>query len=153
VSGGAAAACRIVMATAADDESVAMLIRELAAGSAGTSTVDAAYVRRYLDFPGRAEVFADVAGERVGIIAYSANPNMYHANDGCLIEDLYVRPGHRGKGIGRALVAHVMAEAGRREWAEVSVSTGTDNHAALALYRSMGLVEEYALLEKHFPGA
>jgi ribosomal protein S18 acetylase RimI-like enzyme len=44
-----------------------------------------------------------------------------------------------------------MAEAPRRGWAEVSVSTGKDNQVALALYRGQGLVEEYVLLEKHFP--
>jgi putative acetyltransferase len=93
--------------------------------------VDATYVRHYLAFPGRVVLLAA---------------------DGCLIEDLYVRPAWRGKGVGRGLVLHVMAEAPRRGWAEVSVSTGKDNHVALALYRGQGLVEEYVLLEKHFPG-
>ncbi len=96
-------------------------------------------------------LLAEAAGERVGLLAYSLNPNLFHAADGCLIEDLYVRPSWRGKGVARALVAHVMAEAPRRGWAEVSVSTGKDNVAALSLYRGQGLVEEYVLLEKHFP--
>jgi GNAT superfamily N-acetyltransferase len=143
----------IVSATAADADTIVRLVRELAAGSGGTSRVDGACVRRYLDFPGRVVLLAEAAGERIGLLAYSQNPDLYHAADGCLIEDLYVRPDWRGKGVGRILMAHVMAEADRQGWAEVSVSTERDNRPALSLYRGMGLVEEYVLLEKHFPGA
>lgn len=140
----------IAAATPADADAVVDLVRGLAQASGGTSEVDATYVRRYLAFPGRVVLLAEAGSERIGLLAYSLNPNLYHAADGCLIEDLYVRPAWRGKGVGRGLVAHVMAEAPRRGWAEVSVSTGNDNAAALALYRGQGLVEEYVLLEKHF---
>ncbi len=140
----------IVKATAADADTVVHLIRELAGSSGGTSGVDVEYVGRYLGFPGRTILLAEVAGERVGLLAFSLDPNLYHAADGCLIEDLFVRPAWRGQGVGSALVAHVMAEAARQGWAEVSVSTDRDNRAALSLYRGSGLVEEYILLEKHF---
>jgi GNAT superfamily N-acetyltransferase len=140
----------IVAATAADADVIVELIRELAAHSGGTAQTDAAYVRRYLAYPGRTVLLAEVDGERVGVLAYSLNPNLYHAADGCLVEDLFVRPRFRGRGVGRALVARVMAEAARQGWAEVSVSTDRDNHAALGLYRGLGLAEEYVLLEKHF---
>ncbi len=143
----------IIAATAADADAVVVLVRELGLAWNETSEVDAEYVRHYLAFPGRVVLLATVSDERVGMLVYSLNPNLFHAADGCLIEDLYVRPEWRGKGVGRGLVAHVMAEAPRRGWAEVSVSTGKDNQAALALYRGQGLVEEYVLLEKHFPGA
>jgi GNAT superfamily N-acetyltransferase len=140
----------IIRATAADADTIVRMVRELAESSGGTSGVDGEYVGRYLDFPGRTILLAEVAGERVGLLAFSLDPNLYHAADGCLIEDLFVRPAWRGRGVGRALVAHVMTEAARQGWAEVSVSTDRDNRAALSLYRGMGLVEEYTLLEKHF---
>ncbi len=140
----------IVRATAADEDTIARLIRELAESSGGKSGVDGAYVGRYIGFPGRTVLLAEMADERVGLLAFSLNPNLYHAGDGCLIEDLYVRPAWRGRGVGKALVAHVMIEAARQGWAEVSVSTDLDNRAVLSLYRGMGLVEEYVLLEKHF---
>jgi GNAT superfamily N-acetyltransferase len=140
----------IIRATAADADAIVRMVRELAESSGGTSGVDGEYVGRYLDFPGRTILLAEVAGERVGLLAFSLDPNLYHAGDGCLIEDLFVRPAWRGRGVGRALVAHVMTEAARQGWAEVSVSTDRDNRAALSLYRGMGLVEEYTLLEKHF---
>jgi GNAT superfamily N-acetyltransferase len=158
----------IVTATVADADAVVRMIRELAESGGGTARIDAAYVGRYLGFPGRTVLLAVAAGtaestegttaagpaesndECVGLLAYSLDPNLYHAADGCLIEDLYVVPSWRGRGIGRALVACVLAEAERRGCAEVSVSTDRDNRAALSLYRGMGLVEEYVLLEKHF---
>jgi len=141
----------IVPATAADADVIVGLVRDLGENWGELSGVDADYVRHYLGFPGRVVLLADAAGGRVGMLVYSLNPNLFHAADGCLIEDLYVRPAWRGKGVARALVAHVMAEAQRRGWAEVSVSTGKDNAAALSLYRGQGLHEEYVLLEKHFP--
>jgi ribosomal protein S18 acetylase RimI-like enzyme len=152
----------IVRATIADADTIVDLIRELAESSGERSGVNAAYVGSYLGFPGRTVLLAGTAGdavgardgatvgERVGLLAFSLNPNLFHAGDGCLIEDLYVRPAWRGRGVGTALVAHVVAEAARQGWAEVSVSTGRDNRAALSLYRGRGLVEEYVLLEKHF---
>ena len=140
----------IIRATAEDADTIVRMIRELAESSGGKAAVDSEYVGKYLAFPGRTVLLAGAAGERVGLLAFSLDPNLYHARDACLIEDLFVRPAWRGKGVGRALVAHVMAEAARQGWAEVSVSTDRDNRAALSLYRGVGLVEEYVLLEKHF---
>jgi diamine N-acetyltransferase len=143
----------IVTATTVDADAVVCLVRELGESWGEPSGVDADYVRHYLGFPGRVVLLAEVAGERVGMVVYALNPNLFHAADGCCIEELFVRPAWRGKGVGRALVAHVIAEAPRRGWAEVSISTGKDNVTALSLYRGQGLDEEYVLLEKHFPGA
>jgi ribosomal protein S18 acetylase RimI-like enzyme len=142
----------IVAATSADADAIVRLVHELGESWGEPSGVNADYVRHYLGFPGRVVLLAEAAGEQVGMLVYALDPNLFHAADGCLIEELYVRPAWRGKGVARVLVAHVMAEAARRGWAEVSVSTGKDNAAALALYRGQGLVEEYVLLEKHFPG-
>ncbi len=146
----------VVEATVADADAIVRMVRELAASDGGTARVDAAYVGRYLGFPGRMVLLAMAAGAPpaaadgcVGLLACSFDPNLWHAADGCLIEDLYVVPAWRGNGVGRALVARAIAEAERRGCAEISVSTGRDNRAALSLYRGMGLLEEYVLLEKH----
>lgn len=132
----------IAAADASDADAIVDLVRELARDSGETSRVDAAYARHWLAFPGR-----------VVLLACSLNPNLWHAADACLIEDLCVKPAWRGRGIGRALVARVTAEGKRAGWAEVSVTTGRENRAALALYHGQGLREEYVVLEKHFGGA
>ncbi|MDI1459989.1 GNAT family N-acetyltransferase [Catellatospora sp. KI3] len=65
-----------------------------------------------------------------------------------LLRDLWVDPGHRGAGHGRALVGHVLAEARADGARRVSLTTEHDNAAAQALYRSLGFepVEGYLTL-------
>lgn len=55
-----------------------------------------------------------------------------------LVASLVVAPEHHRRGIGRALVAHVVARHGGEP---LAVSTGAANVAAIALYRSFGFVE------------
>ncbi|MEA2491888.1 MAG: hypothetical protein QOH21_3680 [Acidobacteriota bacterium] len=57
---------------------------------------------------------------------------------GIYLEDLYVRPEHRGKGYGRALLAHLAKVAkargcGRVEWAVLNW-----NDPAIGFYKSLG---------------
>lgn len=54
---------------------------------------------------------------------------------------LAVDPGARGRGVGRILLEAVLARArSRGAWA-VGLEVRADNHAAIALYRSMGFTE------------
>jgi GNAT superfamily N-acetyltransferase len=48
---------------------------------------------------------------------------------------------HRRKGIGRALVMHLLAEARQRSLREVLIKTNNDWHDAIGLYLSCGFVE------------
>jgi GNAT superfamily N-acetyltransferase len=54
------------------------------------------------------------------------------------VERLVVDPAHARRGIGRALVEHVLAAAAGRR---VTVATGRDNAPARALYAGLGFVE------------
>jgi ribosomal-protein-alanine N-acetyltransferase len=51
---------------------------------------------------------------------------------------LAVRPDARRHGVGRALLRHLLSEAGRRRLREVLLEVRADNEPALALYRSAG---------------
>ena len=56
----------------------------------------------------------------------------------CYLEDLYVVPAHRGRGLGRAIMETAM-ELARREGAiEMHLGTSEDDVAARALYESLG---------------
>jgi GNAT superfamily N-acetyltransferase len=56
-------------------------------------------------------------------------------------EDLVVLPGYRGKGIGAALLEHVVAEARKQGVLRLTLLTDKQNKRAQALYRKLGFVE------------
>jgi ribosomal protein S18 acetylase RimI-like enzyme len=54
------------------------------------------------------------------------------------LEELYVAPAKRGRGLGRALLGEAMETARRRGAARMEVATSEDDTAALGLYESAG---------------
>ena len=65
--------------------------------------------------------FAVLDGEEVGFALFFQNFSTFLGRGGLYLEDLFVRPEHRGQGIGKALLAHLAAIAvergcGRLEW-------------------------------------
>ena len=56
-------------------------------------------------------------------------------------EDLIVLPGHRGKGVGTALLQYVIAEARKQGVLRLTLLTDKQNKRAQALYRKLGFVE------------
>jgi ribosomal protein S18 acetylase RimI-like enzyme len=134
----------------ADAEDIVQLIQELAATIGEQSPLGVRYVADYLADQHNIILLAEQNQQVGGLLAYSVRPNLYHATNGCMIEELVVRSGLRGRGIGRALMAEVLSRARLLGCAEVSVSTLPDNHQAIRFYRANGLTEEAVLLEKHF---
>ena len=56
-------------------------------------------------------------------------------------EDLIVLPGHRGKGIGTALLQYVVAEARKQGVLRLTLLTDKQNKRAQALYRKLGFAD------------
>jgi GNAT superfamily N-acetyltransferase len=88
-------------------------------------------------------VFARVAladGHIAGMAIYFRSFSTWTGRSGIYLEDLYVRPTHRGRGIGRALLTELarLAVAGgcpRLEWSVLDW-----NAPAITFYRSIGAV-------------
>jgi ribosomal protein S18 acetylase RimI-like enzyme len=143
-------------ATTADAPVIADLIRALeevvddSGEPEDSSPVTPEYVRSYLAYPDSYVLVAEEAGQVVGLLSYSIRPNLFHAADSALIEELIVDDRARGRGVGSALMRHLLALLEARGCAEVSVSTMPDNHGAIRFYHSHGLVDEAVFLEKHF---
>jgi GNAT superfamily N-acetyltransferase len=76
-------------------------------------------------------------GAAVGIAAWFWIYKSFGAARGVYIEDLYVRPAFRGRGIGRALLAHLAGKAaavdGFMEWQVLDWNT-----PSIAFYKSLG---------------
>lgn len=83
-------------------------------------------------------VLAEVDGRSAGFAIFFHNYSTLLARKGIWLEDLFVRPEHRGRGIGRRLLEHlaglaVERECGRLEWWVLDW-----NESAIRFYRSLG---------------
>lgn len=121
---------------------------EISAGE--TSPITGEYVLEYLAFPGSHVLLAEEDGRVAGLLSYSVRPNLYHAANSALIEELVVRQSARGRGVGSALLSELLRRLPALGCAEVSVTTMPDNDGAIRFYRSHGLVDQAVFLEKHF---
>lgn len=61
----------------------------------------------------------------------------------CYLEDLFVAPDARGKGVGRALIEAVYAEADRRGASRTYWATQAKNATARTLYDRLGSLTEF----------
>ncbi len=136
-------------ATMEDALAVVELIREMAEPGGNPVMLTAEYVGRYLTSPVSHILIAEVEGQPVGLLSYSVRPDLYHAANSCYVEELVVKSGMRGQGVGGALLDAVLRRAGE-DCAEISLSVMPNNTDAIRFYREHGLAEEALFLEKHF---
>lgn len=84
-------------------------------------------------------VFAYLDGEPAGFAVYFQNFSTFLGRPGIYLEDLFVDPVHRGKGVGKALFQWVAKTAferrGRLHWAVLDW-----NQPAIDFYRSLGAI-------------
>lgn len=83
---------------------------------------------------------AEVDGEVVGFALWFLNFSTWRGTHGIYLEDLYVRPAHRGAGLGRALLADLAAECRRRGYARLEWWVLDWNAPAIGMYRALGAV-------------
>ncbi|HMD72047.1 MAG TPA: GNAT family N-acetyltransferase [Bryobacteraceae bacterium] len=90
--------------------------------------------------PAAEVLLAEVDGETVGFALFFHNFSTWQGRRGLYLEDLFVRPEMRGRGIGKALLcelARLAMERGcaRMEWAVLDWNT-----PSIEFYRSLGAV-------------
>ena len=76
----------------------------------------------------------DDAGRAIGIVHWLPHPSTWSKTDYTYLEDLFVAPGARGTGTGRALIAHVRAWAEEHGSTQVYWLTSETNATARLLY-------------------
>lgn len=130
-------------ATRRDVPLVLSLIRELARYEGLEHEVvadEGTLARELFDERGAEVVFAVEGGREVGFALFFHNFSTFLGRRGLYLEDLYVRPDCRGRGVGTALVrelARIACErgCGRLEWWCLD-----RNEPSIRFYRSLGAV-------------
>jgi GNAT superfamily N-acetyltransferase len=128
--------------TEADLGTIEELIRALAEYErmADEVVMDAELLRKGLfgDRPYAEVLIAEVDGEGVGFALFFHNFSTFLGRPGIYLEDLFVKPEHRGSGLGRALLkrlAEIAVErgCGRMEWAVLDW-----NEPSIGFYKKLG---------------
>lgn len=79
-------------------------------------------------------VAEDSSGRLVGLAHFRPFARPLSASIGGFLDDLFVDPQVRGKGVARALISAVTDEGQRRGWSVIRWITAEDNTRARALY-------------------
>jgi GNAT superfamily N-acetyltransferase len=74
----------------------------------------------------------------VGCALWFLNFSTWRGSHGIFLEDLFVRPDFRGRGLGRALLASLAAECVERGYSRLDWSVLDWNAPSIAFYRSLG---------------
>jgi GNAT superfamily N-acetyltransferase len=96
-------------------------------------------LRLILALPEQGRLFvARDAGKTVGMANALFTVSTAEGGPVVLLEDVIVAPFHRGQGLGRLLVEHVIAWAHERGFLRVTLLTEADNHDAQRFYERLG---------------
>ncbi|MCW5687914.1 MAG: GNAT family N-acetyltransferase [Pseudolabrys sp.] len=129
-------------AAPADAPLIFDLIRELAEYEKLAHAVDATpeMIAGAL-FGATPRLFCDIAeydGEAAGLAIWFLNFSTFRGRHGIYLEDLFVRPAYRGKGLGKALMARLAARCVEQGYARFEWSVLDWNAPSIAFYQSIG---------------
>ena len=82
--------------------------------------------------------FAEWDGEAVGFALWFLNFSTFSGRAGIYLEDLFVRPAFRGRGIGKALMVHLARTCVENGWARLQWSVLDWNTPSIEFYKSLG---------------
>ena len=126
----------------ADTALIFDLIRELAEYEKLSDAVDAtpAMIADAL-FGEKPRLFCDIAewgGEAAGLAVWFLNFSTFRGRHGMYLEDLFVRPAYRGKGLGKALMMRLATRCVSEGYARFEWSVLDWNAPSIAFYESIG---------------
>ena len=92
-------------------------------------------------------VVGEVDGAVVAFALFFTNFSTFLSKPGLYLEDLYVQPKHRGRGLGKALLEHLGALAVQRDYGRFEWAVLDWNEHAIRFYKGMGaaLLPEWQL--------
>jgi diamine N-acetyltransferase len=148
---------RIRKAEASDVSQILALVRELAEYEKASHEVKATEADLLRDgFSGTPRFFVELAeweGAPAGFALWFYNYSTWEGRPGLYLEDLYVRPALRGRGIGKALLVHLARRAaaercGRFQWQVLDWNT-----PSIDFYEALGAKALRAWITMRVSGA
>lgn len=125
-----------------DSALIFALVRELAdyekLSAEVDATEDAIAAALFADAPRLYCDIAEWAGEAAGFAVWFLNFSTFRGRHGIYVEDIFVRPQFRGRGIGRALMAHLARRCVEQGYARCEWAVLDWNTPSIAFYRSIG---------------
>lgn len=79
---------------------------------------------------------AKIDGQTVGFAMHLLHPSSWVIGEDCYLEDMFVAPGARGRGVARALIDDLVALGRARGWRRLYWHADQDNLPARRLYDS-----------------
>jgi GNAT superfamily N-acetyltransferase len=129
-------------ATPSDVATILRLIRELAEYEREPDAVEATEATLtealFGATPAAEAVIAEEAGEALGFALFFHNFSTWTGKRGVYLEDLYVTPEARGRGVGKALLSHLAGIALDRGCARFEWAVLDWNAPAIGFYDSIG---------------
>lgn len=83
-------------------------------------------------------VLAFLGQEAVGFALYFTTYSTFLARPGLYLEDIFVLPAHRQKGVGKAMILHLAKLANERGYGRMEWSVLDWNEPAIRFYESLG---------------
>lgn len=83
--------------------------------------------------------------DMAGLVHYILHPVTGHIKSVCYMQDLFVAPLHRRKGVGRALVEQLAVTGKSEKWVRLYWLAEAGNTEAQALYKNLGFKIDFTL--------
>jgi GNAT superfamily N-acetyltransferase len=92
-------------------------------------------------------VLAFAGGEPVGFALFFTSFSTFLGRPGLYLEDIFVEPDYRGKGIGKALLKHLATIARERNYGRMEWAVLDWNQPAIGFYQRLGaqLMDEWTI--------
>lgn len=104
------------------------------------ASADALAATLFGEHPAAGVVIAECDGEAAGFALFFTSYSTFLARPGLYLEDLFVYPHRRGRGVGLALMRHLARLAVERGYGRFEWSVLDWNAPAIAFYRRLGAV-------------
>jgi GNAT superfamily N-acetyltransferase len=98
--------------------------------------------------PAAEAMVAEIDGAIVGYALWFRTFSTFLGRPGIYLEDVYVQPGHRGKGIGKSFLKQLARMAVERGYGRVEWSVLDWNEPSIGFYKSLGAepLEEWTMM-------